>query len=162
MMPMRRLVLALACTVALLAAAPAAPQVPTVTRLVKLFDGLEGELQAALGRADTATLDRLVAADFEQRSGAEPGAPLPRAEWLQLNSQRSDAPSQRLQMAAHERGDTLIVSFLWAHADKRRDLFVVDVWQRQQDQFQLATRYVASASGPRSARPAADTPPKRY
>src|SRR5881394_4109219 len=67
-------------------AGSALPQQPgrvmTVTRSVKAFSELENQLDDARRGHDDGTLSKLLAANFEQRSGAAPSSPTPRAEWL--------------------------------------------------------------------------------
>jgi len=149
---------ALGATLLILAASlgpvtPAAAQsrVPTVTRLVKQFIGLEDELSNAIRAGNREAIGRLLAEDFEQRDAARPGEPLPRVDWLQRDAKSSSAFTDIEQMAVHEHGDVLIVSFLGKDPHKRSQ-FVVDVWQRQQDSARLLTRYLSPAAAESPAR----------
>jgi hypothetical protein len=128
-------------------AASAQARIPTVTRLVKQFMGLESEVAAALRGSDQASLSRLVAEDFEQREGSRPGEPVSRAEWLQHGAEAEAAFTALSQMAVHEHGPVLVVSFLRSDATGRHGQFVIDVWQHQGEAWKLFTRYVGGATG---------------
>jgi len=130
-----------------LAASPATaqPRIPTVTKLVKQFVGLEDELSGALRSSDTAVIDRLVAEDFEQREAARPGEPVPRVDWLQRDAKGNGAFADIEQMAVHEHGDLMVVSFLRSDAGHQHSQFVVDVWRRQPEGPRLLTRYLSPA-----------------
>lgn len=145
--PMWRALLLSSALALAFVAAPAAAQtrIPTVTRLVKQFVGLEDELAAALRSGDAAVIDRLVAEDFEQRDAARPGEPLPRVDWLQRDAKAGAAFSEIEQMAVHEHGELMIVSFLRSDAGRQHSQFVVDVWKRQPDGTRLLIRYLSPA-----------------
>lgn len=152
----------------------AAPgRVPTVTRLVKICSTLENDLNAAILRRDSAALDRMLAPDFEMRAGAMPGRPIPRAAWLA--QALSDPPFtwRNEQMAAHEYGNVVVVSFLWnvetaagtdVAAGFAPRLFVVDTWIQDAGNWRLGTRYVSPASEARVPGLPNDTGdlPKKY
>lgn len=124
-------------------------RIPTVTRLVQLFTGLETEWLDAVRRKDEAVLGRLLADDFELRNGASPGEPVPRADWLHDAIGRGDPRSFVVsRMAVRELGDVAIVSFLCApeSGDGREALFVVDAWVRKDGQWTVKARYAAPAA----------------
>jgi len=153
----RAALLSAALSLGCLGATPAVAQsrVPTVTRLVKQFIGLEDDLSAALRSGDAATIDRLVAEDFEQREAAHPGEPLPRVDWLQHDPKASGPFADITQMAVHEHGDVLVVSFMRSDEGHKHNQFVVDVWKRQPDGAKLLTRYLSAAPAePPSSGPA--------
>jgi hypothetical protein len=121
--------------VALLASAANAQapgRVATMTRTAKLFSDLEGRINDAASRHDQAALEKFLAPQFEQRDASSPGQPLPRADFIgKLMAQPGGALHD---MAVHEFGTTFVVSY----AAKQ---FVVDVWVRNGDDYQLAARY---------------------
>jgi len=120
---------------------------PVVTRLVQLYSDYEHRLADAIERRDAGEIDRLLADDFEVRSAAHPGAPIPRAEWIaQAPNEKVDAKSIR-QMAVHDYGVIRIVSFVMKSTEERRnrELMVVDVWVQSGESSRLSTRYVAPA-----------------
>ena len=141
---LRRLVL----TVSLLLAptalrAQAPPPVPTVSRLVLVFSGLESEWMEAARRADAAALDRLMTEDFEARGAATPGAPTPRGEWLA--AARGIPEAHLSQMAVRALGDVAVVSFRTSTA-AGRTAFCVDVWVQNGGGWRVAARYESAAS----------------
>ena len=174
----KRLFLLLACVACLaspLGQAADEPQpqarIPTVTRWVKVFTELELSLASSVRGRDDSALQKILADDFELRTGAMPGTPTPRAEFIRQSLAPGDASFTIEQMAVHDLGDKALVSFLQTarSGGKRvpaRDIFVVDVWKRSGDEWRLAIRY----AGPAGARDfvipgaAAETPaiPKKY
>jgi len=126
----------------LAAAAQVRSSAVTVTRLVKIFIGLETSVFEAQRTGDRAALERLLADDFEQRSGAQPGKPLPRAEWLDAALRDAAAELDLEQLAVHDRGETTIVSFL-ARPAGRPAMFYVDVWVKAGDGYRLKVRYAS-------------------
>ena len=158
-----------ACIASPAAAQPVQPpgRIPTVTRLVKIFYELETGLAANLAAHDAKAIDRTLDPDFELRTGAMPGTPVPRADWIrQAQSNRSEGSID--QMAVHDFGSVAIVSFRQVpaaapSASATQRLFVVDCWKREGDGWKLATRYLSIAAAPASARPpSTGTIDKRY
>ncbi len=120
--------------------------VPVMTRLVKVFLGLETELDQAVRQGHRARIDELVKDDFEQRTGAQPGSPIPRGDWLtEFSMHAKDIPPLTIeQMAARDLGDIVVVSFKWTERSKA-GLFVVDIWKRDGERWKLAARYADPA-----------------
>ena len=127
-------------------------RIPTVTRLVQLFSTLESELMTAVQKGDSAAIDKMLADDFELRSGAMPGTPTPRAEWLQRSHGQAAAPIE--QMAVHDYGSAAVVSYLWKRG-ARHDVFIVDVWGKSGDAWKLSARYASPAGDRRFTIPGA-------
>jgi hypothetical protein len=128
--------------------------VTTMTRLVKIFLDEETQLQQAERNADDRALGTLLADDFEERTAARPGEPVPRADWL-LRVQRERRPGGRIeQMAAHDHGCVVVVSYL-LRPTQDAPRFIVDTWSREGDQWKLKVRYSAPAAeaGPVSLKP---------
>jgi ketosteroid isomerase-like protein len=122
--------------------------VPTVTLLVKIFSELENSWIDAVQNKDMVTLNDIVSADFEMRGAVRPGQPTPREEFI--NHSLKDAPftSTIGQMAAHEFGDVVIVSFMWkldvAKASPLpQQIFVVDTWKKIDNKWQVVVRYAS-------------------
>jgi hypothetical protein len=113
----------------------------TVTRSVMLFSELETRLDGALREHDEATLKKLVAANFEQRNGANPGKPTPRADWIAAS--KAHAVYELGEMAVHEYDGISVVSFLSTGAAQRT--FIVDVWSKSGDSYVLSVRYTSPA-----------------
>lgn len=162
-------VLAIAACLALPAFAQPTPQtgrVPTVTRLVKVFSGLEADLVAQVHSTDAGALDQSLDPSFEMRVGAAPGTPIPRDEWIRQARAASARPPRIDQMAVHDFGEVAVVSFreIPAQAAPARAAsgrFVVDCWKRAGDGWKLAVRYVSDAA-PEGVKPPPGTIDKRY
>ena len=158
----------LAAWLAMPALAQPAPQtgnVPTVTRLVKLFSDLERSLVDKARAKDASDLDALLDASFEMRVGSAPGAPVPRDAWIR-ETRKSGAAPRIEQMAVHDFGDVAVVSFRESAAagtarNRGRDRFVVDCWKRDGSGWKLAARYLSDASATGIA-PGSETTDKRY
>jgi hypothetical protein len=117
-------------------------RIPTVTRLVQLFSTLESELMTAVQKGDSTAIDKMLADDFELRSGAIPGTPTPRAEWLRHSHGQVAVPME--QMAVHDYGTAAVVSYLWKRG-ARHNIFIVDVWGKSGDAWKLSVRYASPA-----------------
>lgn len=146
--------------------APAPGRIPTVTRLVKLFSGLEKDLVARTHAKDAAALDAVLDPSFELRAGNAPGTPVPRDAWIREARAAQRTPPQIDQMAVHDFGDIAIVSFRetdGGSAQRGSRRFVVDCWKRDGDSWKLAVRYASDAPAQRVKPPnAAATVDKRY
>jgi hypothetical protein len=139
-------------------------RIPTVTRLVKVFTELEVALDAHARSGDAAALDEALDPSFEMRTGARPGAPVPRDEWLR-EMRASPGSSLRMeQMAVHDLGDVAIVSFRAAPAtaSSGRARFIVDCWKRAGASWRLAVRYASDAAGGGSSAGTGNIIDKRY
>ena len=117
----------------------------TPTRNVLNFTKLENAWIEAVQRRDAEALGRLLADDFEIRSAAAPGVPTARAEALRESLRVPVSRSSIDQMAVHEYGELMVVSFLWTIADGAAPhaFFVVDTWKRSGDEWKAAVRYAA-------------------
>ena len=127
---------------------PGRPPAVTVTRLVKLFDGLENDWLAAIRNRDEAALGTLLADDFEMRLASRPADPIPRAEWIKHALANPGVGWTVRQMAARDMGCTVVVSFRLdpaAGASALRPVLVVDTWVRAQGAWKVAARYVGAA-----------------
>lgn len=122
--------------------------VPTVTRTIQMFSALENEWLDAVQARDQRALKKIVADNFEQRDAAMPGVPTPRDESIEHALKMARFHSSIGQMAAHEYGDLVVVSFLWkldvAPTDTLpQKVFVVDTWKLTNGNWQVVTRYTA-------------------
>jgi hypothetical protein len=129
-------------------ATPGRSPVVTVTRLVKLFGGLENDWLAAVRNRDATALGSLLTEDFEMRLASRPAEPVPRAEWIK-HALAVPIPGWVVrQMAARDMGCTVIVSFRLepgADAPGARPIFVVDTWVQAQGSWKAAARYAGAA-----------------
>lgn len=140
--------IAAGAAVAQVPAARPARVIPTVTRTIQIFGALENDWLDAVQRRDRDALKKIVADDFELRNAAAPGTPTPREESLGHALQVAPFQSSIEQMAAHEYGDVVVVSFLWKLAVPKKGalpqkIFVVDTWKRHGGDWQVVTRYTA-------------------
>lgn len=118
-------------------------RVPTMTRLVAQFMDLELRMLDAQRAGDSPTLQALLGEDFELRAAREPGSPVPRAEWLKTQAGQSGAAGAIEQMAVHNLGSAVNVSYLLRPEGTGPARFVVDTWVRNGDAWHLKVRYAA-------------------
>jgi hypothetical protein len=147
------LLVAIACATGAISASANAQtadhgKITTVSRSVKVFSQLEQSLDAAISGNEASAQEKLLAADFELRSANSPGVPVARAEWLKGN--KPSANAQMSQMAVHDHGTLAIASFLRSTPSDQpgqpaRQTFVVDVWKKTGNDWQLYTRYESDA-----------------
>ena len=132
----------------------------TPTRNVLAFTKLENAWIEALQRRDAEALGRLLADDFEIRSAAAPGVPTARAEAMRESLRAPVSRSSIEQMAVHEYGDVMLVSFLWTVEDGTapQSYFVVDTWKRSGSEWKAAVRYAAPAGAGATMVPGAVAP----
>ncbi|MES2073152.1 MAG: nuclear transport factor 2 family protein [Pseudomonadota bacterium] len=135
--------------------------VPTVTRTVQLFSTLENEWIDAVQSRDVAAIKKILAEDFELRSASAPGRPTPREESISRSLQDAPFTSDIEQMAAHDYGNTVVVSFLWKldvakSSSLPHKIFVVDTWKQVDGNWRVSTRYAAPVEGPAKNVPGMD------
>lgn len=159
--------LLLSMTVSMLAASTPASadvmgRIPTVTLLVKLFLDLEGKLIQAVDKRDTHTISNLLSDNFEMRVDAIPGNPVPRDAWLHQSFSEPESSSTIEQMAVHDLGKIAVVSYLWklqaAKSETERNIFIVDVWKHEGEDWKLAIRYAAPSQMDTAVIPGAAVP----
>ncbi|MBA5686821.1 nuclear transport factor 2 family protein [Rugamonas apoptosis] len=138
--------------------------VPTVTLTVKQFSELEEDWLQAVRQHDTDALNRLVADNFELRTSAAPGRPTARAAWLKQAQSGAPFESRIEQMAVHEYGPLMVVSFLWKldvpkTSPLPQQVFVIDTWKQGDNGWQVVTRYAAPVQAGAKAVPGAEPGP---
>jgi ketosteroid isomerase-like protein len=134
----------------------------TPTRNVTTFTELENAWLGAIQKHDSQALEKLVAPSYELRTGTAPGTPTARAESLKEAMDLPPFESSVNQMAVHEFGELMLVSFLWniaapGEARLAQSVFVVDTWKRTGDGWQVVVRYATPLDG-KSAIPGAVAP----
>jgi hypothetical protein len=124
------------------------PRIGTTTRLVAQFSGLEQRLNRAIQHSDEATLNKLLAEEFEQWTPIPPSEPMPREEWLHNVLTAFALHSFQLQQVAVRMvGETAVVSFVQTQRavcdgrDCSGSLFIVDLWQLRKGAPRLLVRY---------------------
>jgi ketosteroid isomerase-like protein len=117
----------------------------TPTRNVLIFTKLENDWFDAIQRHDAQAIRRYVTDDFEIRSSPVPGVPTALADALGQWSRQPATHASIAQMAVHEYGDLMLVSFKWTlvEGDAARSYFVVDAWKRVGTDWKAAVRYAA-------------------
>jgi ketosteroid isomerase-like protein len=118
---------------------------PVPTRNVMIFSKLENDWFDAIQRHDEQAIGRYVTDDFEIRSAPTPGVPTARDDALRQWVRMPAAHSSVGQMAVHEYGDLMLVSFLWRLGEgaAAQTYFVVDTWKRVGTDWRVAVRYAA-------------------
>jgi ketosteroid isomerase-like protein len=134
--------------------------VVTPTRNVLIFTRLENEWFDAIQRHDAQAIRRYVTDDFEIRTSQVPGVPTALADALDQWAREPAMHASIAQMAVHEYGDLMLVSFKWTLADGNaaRAYFVVDAWKRVGTEWKAAVRYAAPADENAAAVPGAVAP----
>ena len=131
-------------------------RIVTVTRLVAMFSDLESQWLTAVQQKDESTLKRLLAEDFQVWTPTPPGDPVSREDWLKhVLAERVESFHIRQMAVRSLNDDTALASFVLSETVERagkatrRDFFVVDVWRKNNDNWQVTDRYVSSiASAP--------------
>ena len=127
------------------------PKIVTATRQVTLFSGLEKQLLTTIQKKDQAALKTLLADDFE--IWMPNGDAVAMEDWLPIVLGKFSLKSFRIsQMSVRDFGDTAIVKFMRSQKadfqgkDESGEFFVVDVWKKSGDSWQLSDRYVSKVS----------------
>jgi Domain of unknown function (DUF4440) len=134
--------------------AGSSPHADTDSQLTEELRLLEQRLGEAAMHRDTKVLERLVGTEYTLRVGDDPEESVPRAPWM--DSLRPENPhpykveSFREQYhAARRLSDNLaVVSLLLtqkattpAGRDRSGDFYLVDVWKKTADNWQIIARY---------------------
>ena len=127
------------------------PKIVTATRQVTLFSGLEKQLLTGIQKKDQAALKTLLADDFEIWMPNSDAVAM--EDWLPVVLGKFSLKSFRIsQMSVRDFGDTAIVKFMRSQKadfqgkDESGEFFVVDVWKKSGDSWQLSDRYVSKVS----------------
>ncbi len=127
------------------------PKIITATRQVTLFSGLEKQLLTGIQKKDQATLKNLLTDDFE--IWMPNGDAVAGEDWLPVVLGKFDLKSFRVsQVSVRDFGETAIVKFMRSQKadfqgkDESGEFFVVDVWRKSGDAWQLSDRYVSKVS----------------
>ena len=116
----------------------------SMTRSMRVFADLEKSLASAVARHDNGAINVLLSSDFELRPDRHPGEPTTRSDWLAAaaSGQLGDIE----QLSVHDHGTVAIASFVRSvpASDNAANLirsYVIDVWKKQDNDWQLITRY---------------------
>jgi hypothetical protein len=120
---------------------------------MELFTKLERDWTQAVQEKNKTALESILAPEFMLRSSDNPENPLSRADWIQLALTRSDIRSfTHRAMAIRAFLRVAAVSFVQSqHAtmdgkDRSGDYFIVDLWEVNNDKWQVCARYITPVS----------------
>jgi Domain of unknown function (DUF4440) len=129
-------------------------RVVTKTRLVALFSDLETQLLQGEQARDKPTLNRLLGEEFEVWTPNLSGDPIPRDDWQKRALAQKLSWFRIEQMAVKVMSDEVVVaSFLLKETtqvdgkSKASNRFIVDVWKKNGDAWQLTDRYSSRVTG---------------
>ena len=141
----------------------AASGMPTIE--ADFFTRLEKRLMDAVVARDRPALDSFLAQEFELRTSHGGGELTLRGEWIQAATTKYRVRSYRITgLTVREVGSAAIVNFFceqqatFAGKDLSGKFFLVDVWQKTENDWKLLTRY---AAGPEVNRRANSNPKTR-
>jgi hypothetical protein len=124
------------------------PKIMTTTRQVAQFWEIENDLARALGKKDQAALGKMLSEDFKVWMPNQTGSAVAGEDWIK-SGQENPTPTLVRQMSAQEYPDIMLVKFLGQGKPPVRgkgianQYFVVDVWARDGDAWQLTDRFMS-------------------
>lgn len=130
-------------------------RVALLTRPMAEFYHREQALAQALAAGQSKAAEDMLTPNFEVRTAADPGKPIPRAQWIQWMLHDKPMDARIDGMAVHDYGMVAVVSFhqhdVLGAAHVANDRFIVDVWVKQASNWLLSVRY--SSAGVPSQQP---------
>ena len=121
---------------------------PTIE--VDAFTRLEKRLMNAVVAQDRSALETLLAPDFELRTARTGGELTLRDEWLKAALSTYKIRSFKItRLTVRPMGNSAVVNFLYeqqaafAGQDISGDFFLVDIWQKADNDWKLLARYSA-------------------
>jgi hypothetical protein len=124
------------------------PKIMTATRQVALFWQIENDLARALEKKDQPALGKMLSEDFKVWMPNQTGSAIAAEDWVK-SGQENPTPTQVRQMSAQEYPEIMLVKFLGQGKPPVRgkgvasQYFVVDVWARDGDAWQLTDRFMS-------------------
>lgn len=117
------------------------------------FVALEDKLLTAMRARDRATLESLMAEDFEMVVAQLPLDSIGRDAWIDNLARAGSRDVAVRALVAHPLADDLYQVTLWLVPEPARPgrgtVFVVDTWRREGDRWLLAGRHAAPLGGSR-------------
>ena len=122
-------------------------------QLTEQLRQLEQQLGEAAMHMDTKALERLVGAEYTLRMGDAPEQSAPRGLWMESLRPQGPHPYQlesfnEQYYAARRLSDNLVAVSLvltqkatFAGRDRSGDFYIVDIWKKSGDQWQIIARY---------------------
>ena len=131
---------------------PLSPRIVTATRQVTLFSGLEKQLLEAVQKKDSAAMKKLLSDDLSVRMPDTD--PLPVEDWITSVMSKDFVLKSFVvrQVDAVDVGDAAVVAFdrvqesTFKGQNDGGEFYVVDVWRKNGDNWQLSDRYVSLVS----------------
>jgi hypothetical protein len=132
---------------------PLPPPADIDPQLTEQLRQLEQQLGEAAMHMDTKVLERLVGAEYTLRMGDAPEQSVPRAVWMESLRPQGPHPYKLESFneqyhAARRLSDNLVaVSLLltqkatFAGRDRSGDFYIVDIWKKSGDQWQMIALY---------------------
>jgi hypothetical protein len=125
------------------------PRIITATKQVTLFTALETQLLQAVQKKDQAALEAMLGDDFE--IDMPDADPLAGEDWVDSVMAKDFSLKSFFirQMSVADQGDSAVVKYQriqqasWKGMNASGEFFVVDLWRKNGDIWQLANRYVA-------------------
>ncbi len=124
---------------------------------VTMFTQLERQLLAA--QQDKTLLDAMLTEDFQEFSAEQPTEPLDRQTAMERALAAGKIQGGFRDMSVRMEGDAAIVSFVFLHraepqaGERGGATFVVDVWRKHGESYELAARYAAPTRMQRNTEP---------
>jgi len=124
------------------------PKIMTATRQVAQFWQIENDLARALEKKDQAALGKMLSEDFKVWMPNQTGSAIAGEDWMK-SGMENPAPILLRQMSAQEYPEIMLVKFLGqgkppaAGKGDANQYFVVDVWARDGDAWQLTDRFMS-------------------
>jgi hypothetical protein len=120
---------------------------------IELFSKLERDWGLAAERKDQKSLDEIMAAEFIERSAADPENTITRSKWMQerLPNYKLD-PHQIRSMTIRAFLGNAVVSFVQKQkatqngTGRSADYFIIDVWVADHGKWQVASRFSSLVS----------------
>jgi hypothetical protein len=129
------------------------PPTDTDSQLTQELRPLEQQLGEAAMHMDTQVLERLVGAEYSLRMGDAPEQSVPRALWMEslrpegAHPYKLESFNEQYHAARKLTENLAAVSLLltqkatFSGRDRSGDFYIVDIWKKSGDQWQMIARY---------------------
>src|SRR5258708_5441350 len=124
------------------------PKIMTATRQVTQFWQIENDLVRALEKKDQAALGKMLSEDFKVWMPNQTGSAIAGEDWMKAGRE-NPVPTMFAQMSAQEYPEIMLAKFLGQGKSTvhgkgvASQYFVVDVWARDGDAWQLTARFMS-------------------
>jgi hypothetical protein len=127
------------------------PKVVTATRGVQQFWDIERSLAKALNGKDQSATNKMLSDDFKVWMPNQTGSAVGREDWL-ASGKENPLPTRVAEMAVQFYEDVVVVKFLGqgktpaAGKGNPQQYFVVDLWEKSDQGWQLTNRYMSAVT----------------